>query len=110
MFKSLSAILIPYFFILSIMPCGDQLVEWFEKQDHEVHHKMTSLLNHDHNHENHADLCSPFCMCNCCSTPITLTFFTPVFEYHKDIFKNEFYYSKSHPKGFSKEIFQPPKA
>ena len=73
MFKILATILIPYCFVLSVMPCGDQLVEFFEQHsDHQQAHEMTSLLEHDHEHKNHVDLCYPFCKCKCCSTPVSI--------------------------------------
>ena len=93
------------------MPCGDQLVEFFEQHTEEHHaHEMPSLLEHDHEHQNHVDLCSPFCMCNCCSTPVTMSE-SIIFEAEKvDFYKSQFFYSQNYYKTFINEIFQPPQS
>lgn len=49
------------------MPCADMEVNSFA-------HKKTELASsHDnnHSHDKQKDLCSPFCICNCCGSKIT---------------------------------------
>lgn len=60
----LTIILSVYLLALMAMPCRD---------DHS--HKTTVTQNQlaqaeDHDHE--ADGCTPFCVCNCCTTPIVV--------------------------------------
>ncbi|WP_042276703.1 DUF6660 family protein [Nonlabens tegetincola] len=50
-----------YFLALNIMPCGDGV-------EHDDHIEIAS--DHDGCEDNHEDLCSPFCICNCCSVQL----------------------------------------
>ena len=48
------------------MPCADMEVNSL------AHNKTEFSSNHDnHSHDKEKDLCSPFCICNCCGSQIT---------------------------------------
>lgn len=51
------------------MPCADGEVD----TSNQLAMKFRSN-NASHSHNNHIDLCSPFCTCNCCSAQV-LTYF-----------------------------------
>ena len=65
--KYLSFLLSIYLLVISILPCSDahsmdtaapMRIEQSCADNHEAHH---------------TDACSPFCVCNCCSTNVSLT-------------------------------------
>lgn len=104
--KIITTILIPYIFLLGIMPCSDVIVN-DDHSDETI--ELISSGHHDHNHSDCTDLCSPFCMCQCCSTPSTLSNnFTNflVIEFYDS---SQFFYKEHQSFGFVDEIFQPPK-
>lgn len=62
--KILTLLFSLYFSMLAAMPCTDIAVN--RNQDFSKIEK-----SHDHaSHPDEADSCSPFCICNCCGTPI----------------------------------------
>jgi hypothetical protein len=63
--KFLNYILSIYLVALSCLPCADIEVS-------SAAHKATEIAsNHDdHSHNKENDLCSPFCICNCCGQQI----------------------------------------
>lgn len=61
--KVLAFILSFYVLVLAAMPCVDV------PKDNNLHNfELTNSLSDHHEHEN--DLCSPFCTCDCCVSPI----------------------------------------
>jgi hypothetical protein len=96
-----------YLIILSCMPCADTKEDVHEYSFLEVE----NTKHEEHSHDQHNDLCSPFCTCNCCSSQILVysdiqsLFFPLQFEeikmissFYKTIFTSNFYGS----------IWQPP--
>ena len=63
--KLLNYILSIYLVALSCLPCADIEVS-------SAAHKATEIAaNHEnHSHDKENDLCSPFCICNCCGQQI----------------------------------------
>jgi hypothetical protein len=65
MLKTLSYILAILFIILACFPCMDEDICMDEQK------AGIAFTTADHDHTDHeADLCSPFCICNCCRTQI----------------------------------------
>ncbi|AFL79542.1 hypothetical protein Aeqsu_0010 [Aequorivita sublithincola DSM 14238] len=71
--KILAIILSVYFLALNFVPCND-----IEPASGDSQIEKIADYNNDHNHET-ADLCSPFCHCQCCQVP-TIDNNTIVFE------------------------------
>jgi len=97
---------------LSLVPCGDgggglvALVNHFSDVEHSIE------SDHDqHSNDCGDDLCSPFCICNCCSTaidsppklPFWIKVSTPLPNSSPSYFYNEISFS------FNQSIWQPPK-
>ena len=61
--KFLATILALFILSLSALPCDD--VSYNNQQSESVS-EIVNLDNHSH-----SDMCSPFCMCSCCSVSIT---------------------------------------
>lgn len=104
--KLLTVILSFYIFALSASPCVDIEVE---SAAHSTVAHSSEKDNHSHDKEN--DLCSPFCICNCCAG-VTLTYvpvitydFTVRFEQIRS--SNSIYTSVLHS-NFYGSIWQPP--
>jgi hypothetical protein len=53
-----------YFMMLISVPCADNLYG-----SHSTETEMGSPTNGNHQHNN-GDQCSPFCTCNCCTSPV----------------------------------------
>ena len=99
-------------FSLSLVPCGDggggivEIAHHFFDIEHE---HVTS--HEDHSNTCNDDFCSPFCICNCCSsaleTPSKLVFQikTPPFSLESGIGSIQNAFSSS----FNHSIWQPPK-
>jgi hypothetical protein len=92
--------------ILSCLPCADGANESIEKN----HIAATSHDSHSKDHN--GDLCSPFCICNCCGVQILS--FTPSLTFNlnpipaEPIVKPETTYQSSLASQFSGGIWQPP--
>ena len=77
--KLLNIILSIYLTVLSCLPCSDL----------EISHSAISVDEHkidkdQNSHDEDDDLCSPFCVCNCCGTQ-ALSFFSEItFEFNKN--------------------------
>jgi hypothetical protein len=60
-------------------------------------------------HSDHADACSPFCICSCCSVPVTIapgTFISqPFFSFQTTLLQE----SSNFISSFSVSFWQPPK-
>ncbi|NKI27028.1 hypothetical protein HCG49_10685 [Arenibacter sp. 6A1] len=65
-----------YFLALNFMPCADEVQV---AKDSVVENIMA--VDHSQEHNGIADLCSPFCLCNCChvnSVDFGITSFEPI--------------------------------
>lgn len=103
--KLLTIILSLYIFALSAIPCEDIEI------DSAAHSTITKSEEKNHSHDKDNDLCSPFCVCNCCgqqtltSTQV-ITFDFPIqFEEIKTL--DSIYTSALHS-NFYGSIWQPP--
>ena len=75
--KWFNIILSIYLVGLACMPCADI----------EIDSASHSLATHqskqnNHSHDKSSDLCSPFCVCNCCGAQILSHFSTVIFEFN----------------------------
>jgi hypothetical protein len=64
--KLLTFIFAFYFLALPLLPCGDEI-----ECNLSVQQMVVQSQNHSE-HEHQTDLCSPFCICSCCSIAINL--------------------------------------
>ena len=63
--KVFFSIMAVYMMTVFLVPCADMFDgEAFQSKDN----TEAVAHNHDHEHSDKTDLCSPFCMCNCCGT------------------------------------------
>lgn len=104
--KWLNLILSIYLIALSCLPCADLEV------NSAAHSSSEFLADHEgHSHDKSKDLCSPFCICNCCGVQIlsyapTISYDFPLIStviktqkpFYKSVFYSDFYGS----------IWQPP--
>ena len=103
----LSIILSLYVFALAAMPCAD-----FES-DSLAHENITHTTNgtDNHSHDKNKDLCSPFCICNCCGQ-LTLTYVPAItFEFQRqieEIITSQPTYTSILNSDFYGSIWQPP--
>ena len=94
-----------YLMALSNMPCADMEVN-------SAMHKTAQFASEDnHSHDKDNDLCSPFCVCNCCGAQImnyapVIAFavqpITPVITTPTPSYQSVFY------SGYYGSIWQPP--
>ena len=90
-----------YTLSISVMPCND------------VHDKAESSIStvaeaQDH-HQDHNDICSPFCICSCCQSFFALTSFPDVAIYSFTGSSNFSFYTEKFYSSSSASIWQPPK-
>ncbi|HOZ75433.1 MAG TPA: hypothetical protein PLS51_04400 [Flavobacterium sp.] len=104
--KPASIILSFILMVLSCLPCADAA--------NDSEHSQSTVQNHHHEtNDEHSDLCSPFCICNCCGAQILN--FTPVLSFVIEpipaIFspKPEIGYKSHLASMFSGSIWQPPR-
>jgi hypothetical protein len=100
--KSSACILVLYFLVLMAMPCFDV------PNDVHIGSFGISQTSTAHTHEG-GDLCSPFCACSCCVSPVIsqdyvihITTFQPVQDYDSC-------YITSYKSSLFASIWQPPK-
>lgn len=104
--KLLTVILSLYVFVLSAIPCVDI------ESDSAAHQTVSCSAEKDnHSHNKESDLCSPFCICNCCagvtlSYVPTITYDFPV-QFEQIQSTNSIYTSALHS-NFYGSIWQPP--
>jgi hypothetical protein len=88
------------------LPCADLEVNSL------VHNSIEGLVNTDkHSHDKDNDLCSPFCVCNCCGTQILSYFQVNNFEFPLVsivIETKEPFYKSILTSNFFGSIWQPP--
>lgn len=92
--------------MLTAYPCADKHTDVFSN----ISHNQTNH-HHDHSQETDNDLCSPFCVCNCCGQQ-TLTFlelqsFQFLVQFQEIKTSISFYKSTSFS-NFYGSIWQPP--
>ncbi|MET2995102.1 DUF6660 family protein [Flavobacterium columnare] len=106
--RLLYIILSVYFLILSGLPCLDMI----EDERSMAQSITTNLQDKNHSHTDD-DLCSPFCVCNCCGTQILV--YQSIISYDFETFsiintKNkESLYKSVFYTNFYNSIWQPPK-
>lgn len=102
--KLITFILSIYIFALNLAPCAD-----YVESNNDIKTEISQSLDDDHNHQN-LDLCTPFCICQCCH--INTTYFQFV-DFNPDISyisTQDFFYLSGTEKDFNTSILQPPKA
>jgi len=104
--KILNIILSIYIIMLTAYPCADKHNDVLGKSS-----QSQSSSQHNHSHDEETDLCSPFCVCNCCSQQ-TLTFleiqsFQFLVQFQEIKSSISFYKSTSFSNFFG-SIWQPP--
>ena len=100
--RTIAVILALFIAGLSIVPCADD-----DLSQEDSISISTSHANHDHDAE--ADLCSPFCVCQCCQSHFTTH---PNFYDNLVVFPYvllETSYSDLMTDGFQMSVLQPPK-
>jgi hypothetical protein len=102
--KYLAFILSIYILALNLAPCEDYVVF-----DNEVKTEITQLANNDHQHQG-LDLCSPFCICQCCHITATHFKFVNIKFNTVYISTQDFFYINGTEKDFTSSILQPPRA
>ena len=101
-----------YLLALSLIPCGDGgggIVEFalhqfgIEHQEHSDHQQHSNSCGDD--------ACSPFCICNCCSTTVDLQV-KPALKIKTPLAYQQAgpdFFSKIYPDIFIATVWQPPK-
>lgn len=102
--KFLAFILSIYIFTLNLVPCEDT-----GTFDNEVKTEISQGLGDNHQHQD-ADLCSPFCICQCCHINATYFKFAEIKFEFKYISSQDFLYLNGIKKDFTTSILQPPQA
>lgn len=101
--RYLTFILSIYIFALNLAPCAD-----IDVSDNDAKTEISQAMDNDHQHQD-SDLCSPFCICQCCH--INATYFQ--FSYTKYeirfISTQDFFYQNGIEKDFTPSILQPPR-
>jgi hypothetical protein len=104
--KFLAFILSLYIYTLNLAPCEDYEAGVF---NNDVKTEISQIVDNDHQHQD-LDLCSPFCICQCCHIS-TMTFkFVDVKFNTSYISTQDFFYQNGIEKDFTTSILQPPKA
>ncbi|TDP03328.1 DUF6660 family protein [Flavobacterium sp. 245] len=79
--KWIAALLSIYLMALSNMPCADMEVN-------SAMHKTAQFSSEEnHSHDKDNDLCSPFCVCNCCGAQVLSYQPSITFEFSKSCSK-----------------------
>ena len=106
--KFLAFILSLYIFTLNLAPCADYEAGVF---NNDIETEISQIVDNDHQHKDtDLDLCSPFCICQCCHTSTINFKFLDVNFNTSYIFTQDFFYQKGIEKDFTTSILQPPKA
>lgn len=89
------------------MPCADAKEDVREYSFSKVEHTK----NNQHSHDQHNDLCSPFCICNCCGSHIlvyTEILFLPFRVQLEETKTTNSFYISIPTSNFYGSIWQPP--
>lgn len=104
--KKLAFILSVYIFALNFAPCAD-----YDVSDDDVKTEISQIIDTDHDHEHQdSDLCSPFCICQCCHISATHVQFANIKLDLPYISTQDFFYLNGTEKDFTTSILQPPRA
>ncbi|WP_418645780.1 DUF6660 family protein [Tenacibaculum insulae] len=101
--KFLAFILSIYIFALNLAPCAD-----FDVSDNDVKTEISQAMDNDHQHQD-SDLCSPFCICQCCHINATYFQFSYIKYEITFISTQDFFYHNGIEKDFTTSILQPPR-
>lgn len=102
--KYLAFILSIYIFALNLAPCED-----YKVLNNEVKTEISKLADNNHQHQD-SDLCSPFCICQCCHINATHVKFLNIKFNTVYISTQDFFYLNGTEKDFTTSILQPPRA
>lgn len=102
--KSIAFILSIYIFALNLAPCADYVAS-----DDDAKTEISQSMDDDHQHQD-SDLCSPFCICQCCHINATYYQFADLKLDFPYISTQDFLYLNSTEKDFTTSILQPPRA
>ncbi len=100
--KPLAFILAIYIFALNLAPCED-----FNVPDNDAKTEISQAINNNHEHQD-SDVCSPFCICQCCHTTATYFQFSDIKPNVIHISTQDFFYLNGTEKDFTTSILQPP--
>lgn len=100
--KHLAFILSIYVFTLNLAPCSDYVTT-----DNDVKTVISQAID-DHQHQD-SDLCSPFCICQCCHINATYTKFAELKFQCTYISTQDFLHLSGTEKDFTTSILQPPR-
>lgn len=101
--KYLAFILSIYIFALNIAPCSD-----YVGSDDNAKTEISQALDSDHQHQD-SELCSPFCICQCCHINATSIQFANFKIAINIISTQDFLYLNGTERDFTTSLFQPPK-
>jgi len=101
--KFLAFILAIYILALNLAPCEDYTV-----LDDEVKTEISQAAVDDHQHQG-LDLCSPFCICQCCHINAMHIKFVNIKFNISYISTQDFFYLNGIEKDFTTSILQPPR-
>jgi hypothetical protein len=102
--KFLAFILSIYIFSLNIAPCADYVAT-----DNDAKTEISQAIDSDHQHQD-SDLCSPFCICQCCHISATYLQFANLKLDITLISTQDFLFLNGTEKDFTTSILQPPRA
>ncbi|WP_117881276.1 DUF6660 family protein [Aureibaculum luteum] len=102
--KHLAFILSIYIFALNVAPCADYVVI-----DDDAKTEISQAMDNDHQHQD-SDLCSPFCICQCCYISATYMQFVDLKLDITPISTQDFLSLNGTEKDFNTSILQPPRA
>ena len=85
------------------------LVTDFDVSDNDVKTEISQAMDNDHQHQD-SDLCSPFCICQCCHINATYLQFSYIKYEITFISTQDFFYHNGIEKDFTTSILQPPRA
>ena len=106
--KVFSYIMALYMMVLFIMPCDDMYVS------DRLQHNTTEMNVQDiHNHNEKADLCTPFCLCGCCGFVSAVVLQLNIFDFQTiktfHLSKQTTHYKSVFIPRYFGEIWKPPK-
>ena len=103
--KMIALLLSIYIFALNIAPCADFVATDYDDAKTE----MSQTVDSDHQHQD-SDLCSPFCICQCCHISAIHLQFVDLKLDITLISTQDFLYLNGIEKDFPTSILQPPRA
>ncbi|SFI84512.1 hypothetical protein SAMN05421638_1151 [Kaistella treverensis] len=94
-----------FFMALTVVPCSDAASGFGDKVC------VAEDVHLEQSQDEHTDLCTPFCVCNCCGMTLSVSQINTLLpEHHKVVIKDilpdrKYHHKILHPAG----IWQPPK-